>query len=127
MPTGDFEFVASSDLPREAGARHDQMFPKLTDAEIARVRRFGAVQHYEKGARLFAAGEPGLGMFVVLKGTVAISQRDGLGHVVPIVRQGRGQFLAEVAQLSGRSALVDGFAEEEVDTLLIAPDKLRAL
>ena len=51
-------------------------------------------------------------MFVVLKGVVAISQRDGLGHVVPIVRQGPGEFLAEVGQLSGGPSLVDGVAEE---------------
>src|SRR3989442_561481 len=66
-------------------------------------------------------------MFVVLKGLVTISQRDGLGHVVPIVRQGPGQFLAEVAQLSGRFALVDGHAEEDVETLLVPPAQLRAL
>ena len=57
-------------------------------------------------------------MFVVLSGTVAITQRDGLGHVTPIVEQGPGQFLAEVGQLSGRVALVDGHAEGDVETLL---------
>ncbi len=66
-------------------------------------------------------------MFVVLRGIVAITQRDGLGRVVPIERQGPGQFLAEVAQLSGRPALVDGHAEDDVETLLVPPDQLRAL
>src|SRR5256886_9741429 len=66
-------------------------------------------------------------MFVVLSGTVAITQRDGLGHVTPIIDQGPGQFMAEIGQLSGRVALVDGHAEGEVETLLIAPEKLRAL
>src|SRR5262249_27690746 len=37
------------------------------------------------------------------------------------------QFLAEVGQLSGRPALVDGHADGDVETLLIPPDKLRAL
>ncbi len=91
------------------------------------MARFGHARNYKAGERLFAAGEPGPGMFVVLKGTVAISQRDGLGRVVPIVRQGRGQFLAEIAQLSGRHALVDGDAEDAVETLLIPPGQLRAL
>jgi thioredoxin reductase (NADPH) len=66
-------------------------------------------------------------MFVVLSGSVAISQRDGLGHVTPVIEQGPGQFLAEIGQLSGRVALVDGHADGEVETLLIPPDKLRAL
>ncbi len=55
----------------------------LTDAEIARIRRFGVARHFARGERLFAAGEPSPGMFVVLKGAVAISQRDGLGNVAP--------------------------------------------
>ena len=42
-------------------------------------------------------------------------------------RSGAGQFLAEIGQLSGRVALVDGHAEGDVETLLIPPDKLRAL
>src|SRR5206468_12330082 len=69
----------------------------------------------------------GPGMFVVLKGTVSITQRDGLGRVVPISQQGPGQFLAEVAQLSGGYALVDGHADDDVETLLVPPEQLRAL
>jgi thioredoxin reductase (NADPH) len=66
-------------------------------------------------------------MFVILSGHVAITQRDGLGHVTPVIEQGPGQFLAEIGQLSSRVALVDGHAEGDVETLLIAPDRLRAL
>mgnify|MGYP003694460619 CR=1 FL=1 len=29
-------------------------FPRLTDADIARIRRFGEVRRYERGASLFA-------------------------------------------------------------------------
>jgi thioredoxin reductase (NADPH) len=99
----------------------------LTDTEIARVSRFGTVQHYERGARLFAVGEPGPGMFVVLKGIVALSQRDGMERVVPIVSLGRGGFTGEVAQLSGGHALVDAYAEEELEAILVSPPQLRAL
>jgi thioredoxin reductase (NADPH) len=107
--------------------RRAQTFPELTSAEIARMRRFGEIRTYRHGERLFEAGKRGPGMFVVLAGHVAISQRDGLGHVTPVINQGPGQFLAEVGQLSGRPALVDGRAEGDVETLLIPPDRLRAL
>jgi len=107
--------------------RREQTFPTLTPQEIARMRRFGEVRHYKNGERLFETGKPGPGMFVLLSGHVAITQRDGLGHVTPVIDQGPGQFLAEIGQLSGRVALVDGHAEGEVETLLIPPDKLRAL
>jgi thioredoxin reductase (NADPH) len=107
--------------------RHEQTFPALTAPEIARMRRFGELRHFKDGEKLFETGKPGPGMFVVLSGHVAITQRDGLGHVTPVIDQGPGQFLAEIGQLSGRVALVDGDAEGDVETLLIPPARLRAL
>ncbi len=119
---------ASTAAPAPAGGnRQLQTFPVLNDSEIARIARFGSVQHFARGSRLFTAGEVGAGMFVLLKGVVSVTQRDGLGHVVPIVRQGPGEFLAEVGQLSGRPALVDGHAEEDVEALVLPPAQLRAL
>src|ERR1039457_3978755 len=113
--------------PAAAFPRHEQTFPALTPQEIARMRRFGEVRNYKDGERLFETGKPGPGMFVLLSGHVAITQRDGLGHVTPVIDQGPGQFLAELGQLSGRVALVDGHAEGDVETLLIPPERLRAL
>jgi thioredoxin reductase (NADPH) len=114
--------------PRAASfPRHEQTFPALTPQEIARMRRFGEIVTYKDGERLFETGKPGPGMFVLLSGHVTITQRDGLGHVTPVIDQGPGQFLAEIGQLSGRVALVDGHAEGDVETLLIPPDRLRAL
>src|SRR3954464_13979168 len=107
--------------------RHEQTFPTLTDSEIERMRRFGELRTFQHGETLFETGKVGPGMFVVLSGTVSITQRDGLGHVTPVIDQGPGQFLAEIGQLSGRLALVDGHAEGDVETLLIPPDRLRAL
>ena len=116
-----------SALLNSAFPRLEQTFPTLTPPEIARMRRFGELRHYKHGEMLFETGKPGPGMFVVLSGHVAITQRDGLGHVTPVIDQGPGQFLAEIGQLSGRVALVDGHAEGDVETLLIPPEQLRAL
>src|ERR1700733_5226499 len=107
--------------------RHEQTFPALTPQEIARMRRFGEERSYKHGERLFETGKPGPGLYVLLSGHVTITQRDGLGHVTPVIDQGPGQFLAEIGQLSGRVALVDGEAEGDVETLLIPPERLRAL
>ena len=121
--------VSSVNLPRGASsfARYEQTFPTLTPHEIDRMRRFGEVRRFGDGEALFETGKPGPGMFVMLSGNVVISHRDGLGHVAHIIDQGPGQFMAEIGQLSGRVALVDGHADGDVETLLIAPDNLRAL
>jgi thioredoxin reductase (NADPH) len=107
--------------------RYEQTFPTLTAQEIARMRRFGEERNYRHGEVLFETGKVGPGMFVLLSGHVAITQRDGFGRVTPIIDQGPGQFLAEIGQLSERPALVDGHAEGDVETLLIPPERLRAL
>src|ERR1700681_863172 len=83
-------FAVPNDPP-EVASRRDQMFPVLTDPEVTRIGRFGTVRRFERGTRLFATGEPGPGMFVVLQGTLALSQRDGMGRVVPFFYPGRGR------------------------------------
>jgi thioredoxin reductase (NADPH) len=107
--------------------RFEQTFPTLAAEEIDRLRPFGTIRRYASGEYLVETGKPGPGMFVLLSGHVAMTQRDGLGHVVPIVEYGPGQFLGEVAQLSGQASQADGKAEGEVETLLIPPNELRRL
>ena len=103
-------------------ARFAQMFPSLTAAEIERVRRFGAQRTFRDREFLVETGKVGPGLIVVLSGHVAISQRDGLGHVNPIIDHGAGQFVGEVGQLSGAASLVDARAEGAVEALIVAPD-----
>jgi thioredoxin reductase (NADPH) len=109
------------------GPRYQETFPALTAQEIDRLRRYGSLRRYSDGEKLFEAGKISPGMFVVLKGLVAITQRDGLGHLAPIAERGEGQFLGDVGQLSTRATLVDATAEGDVETLLIPTEGLRAL
>jgi len=115
------------DAPQELLSRRHQMFPVLAPTDIARVRRFAVPQRHDPGELLVAAGQTSPGMFVVIEGLLAVSQRDGLGHVVPIVKFGPGGFLGEVGTLSGRPSLVDARAESRLETLLVSPSQLRAL
>lgn len=108
-------------------SRLEQMFPVLTDEELQRIRRFGVVHQHADGERLFAVGEAGRGMDVVLSGQVAIRHRDGLGRTRPIGQLGRGHFLAEAGQLSGQPSMLDGDAVGPVEVLALTPEELRAL
>jgi thioredoxin reductase (NADPH) len=101
--------------------RRDQLFPTLDATDRGRICRFGVRRRYRAGEQLVSAGETSPGMFVLLAGELSVTQRDGLGRVVPIVRYGPGQFLAEVGQLSGRPSLVDGHAATDVEVLLVDP------
>ncbi|WP_454715283.1 FAD-dependent oxidoreductase [Caulobacter segnis] len=107
--------------------RRAQMFPRLEPDEIDRLRRFGQVIHAEAGAALATAGVASPGLFVVLAGRVAISRRDAHDESQPIVEHAAGQFVGEIAQLSGRPSLVDVNAITAVEALLIEPERLRAV
>jgi thioredoxin reductase (NADPH) len=108
-------------------ARGAQMFPTMEPAEIERVRRFGEVRSYSAGDALAKAGEIGLGLFVILAGKVDITQRGEAGRREHIVTYSPGSFMGELAQLSGRPALVDATALEPVQALIISSERLRAL
>jgi thioredoxin reductase (NADPH) len=113
--------------PSAAVPRYDQTFPTLTDKDIERLRRFGAVRRFADGERLIEAGKLSPGMFVLLSGHVVVTQRDGMGHVTPLVEEGPGQFIGEVGQLTNRPAFVDVTAEGDVECLVIPPDGIRTL
>jgi thioredoxin reductase (NADPH) len=107
--------------------RGAQIYPVFAPHEVDRLRRFGTVKSYSDGAPLAMVGEAGLGLSLVLSGRVAISQHDGPDRREPIVTYVPGNFLGELAQLSGRPALVDAHAEGPVEALVIPPERLRAL
>jgi thioredoxin reductase (NADPH) len=69
----------------------------------------------------------GLGLTIILGGNVEITQHDESGRRTAIVTHGPGAFMGELAQLAGRPALVDAYAKEPVEALIIPPDQLRAL
>jgi thioredoxin reductase (NADPH) len=115
-----------SGLPAHLEQRREQIFPQLNGAEIDRLRRFGKTRTWQASEFLFQAGKPGPGMFVILRGRVSITRKNALTANAPIVEHAAGQFIAEVGQLSGRPALIDGQALEEVEALLIEPAALRA-
>jgi thioredoxin reductase (NADPH) len=107
--------------------RRHQMFPTLERAEIERVRRFGEVRSYAAEQALAKVGQVGEGLSIILAGKVDITQHDESGRRALIVTHGPGEFMGELAQLAGRPVLVDAYAQEPVEALIIRPDRLRAL
>lgn len=113
------EHVAESALP--------QLFLSIEPADIERMRRFGEVRSYKAGEALFKIGEAGHGLFVILSGKVDLARHDESGGRTRFLTYGPGSVAGEVAQLSGRPSLVDGYAQGAVKALVIPPDRLRSL
>jgi thioredoxin reductase (NADPH) len=113
-------------IPSIRDTRGEQMFLALTPGQVDRLRRFGEIRRYGEGDAVVQVGETGHGLYVVLSGAVEVSQREGDSHI-PIVTHRSGNFLGELAQLSGRPALVDAYALEDSEVLVISPYRLRAV
>ena len=92
--------------------RYDQIYPILDPMEIERVRRFGNLRSFGAGELLWTVGEVAPGLMVILAGKVAVTERDRFDNHKPIAVHGPGNFLGELALLSGRPALVDAIAQE---------------
>jgi thioredoxin reductase (NADPH) len=106
--------------------RGDQMFLRFTDQELERLAKFGEQRSYGAGNYIVRTGETGPGLMVILSGSVEVTQDAG-GARTQIVTHERGNFMGELAQLSGRPYLVDERALTDVEALAISPDRLRAL
>jgi len=119
--------MMSVSTPSILDRRRDQLFLILEPAEIERVRRFGTVRSYRSGEALAKVGEVSPGLVIFLAGHVDVTRRDQSGLRAPIVSYGPGAFMGELAQLSGRPALVDASAQGPVEALIIPPEQLRAL
>src|SRR5687768_5462827 len=101
--------------------RSAEAVPVLTCAEIERLRRFGELRSSGSGEPLGLAGETGDGLIIILSGQVDITEHHETGGARHIVTHGPGAFMGEIAQLSGRPALVDAYAQGPVVALPIAP------
>ena len=106
--------------------RGAQMFLRFTDEEMARLTKFGEPRSYKAGDMLARTGEVGPGLMLILSGSVEVTQTNG-GHRRQIVIHERGNFMGELAQLSGRPYLVDEQALSDVEAVAIPADRLRAM
>lgn len=107
--------------------RDPQRFPVLSLAELERLRAFGTERDFSRGEALERPGETGHGLAVIFTGEVEVYGAGEGGERDLIVTHCAGGFVGELAQLSGRPALVEAVAASPVTALIIPPEQLRAL
>ncbi|CAN5846899.1 FAD-dependent oxidoreductase [soil metagenome] len=113
--------------PTIVDSRHDQIFPVFEAPDLAKLRRFGTIRAYAAGEALVAVGKASPGMFVILSGTVDVTRHDAAGVGTLVVTHGPGSVSGELSALSGRPSLVESIAQEPVEAVVIAPDRLHDL
>jgi len=107
----------------KTGARLEQIFPTLTDAQRERIAARGRRRHAMADEVLLAEGAPGTRFFVVERGRLEIVRRAGRGQDLRISIL-PGQFTGETTVLSDRPVLVGIRALEESDVIEVSREEL---
>jgi thioredoxin reductase (NADPH) len=112
-------------VPSVSDAR-TQSFPKLTSAQIDRIRREGKQRPVKTGEILFEPGDTNVPFFVLLSGALGIVQPTFRGET-EIVGLVPGEFTGEISMISGQRCLVRGRVSEPGEFLELSADALRSL
>ncbi|MEM9192889.1 MAG: FAD-dependent oxidoreductase [Myxococcota bacterium] len=106
--------------------REEQTFPKLTDAQIDRVRPLAEVADLEPGALLFERGDRRVPFFVVLKGAIEILDHSS-GEPEVITVHAHHQFTGELDLFNDRKILVSGRAQGPTRVLRLERPRFQRL
>jgi thioredoxin reductase (NADPH) len=106
--------------------RRDQMFPRLTPAQIGRISALGERRRISAGEVLFELGEQHARFFLVLEGAIEIV-RPVDGHEERIIVHGPGEFTGEINMLSSRRSIVRARAVGDGAIVVVDREHLRAI
>ena len=108
------------------GARREQLFPTLTNEQIARVAAHGRVRQFRPGEVLVQAGDIRPCFYLVTAGRIEIARPHGDTDRL-IQDLGPGGFTGEVSMLSGRRTLVRILGVEPGQAIQVDRERLLSL
>jgi len=106
--------------------RGEQLFPRLTPAQIDRIAKVGTRRPVRAGELLFDVGDQNTRFFVVLSGAIDIVRPVG-DRDEPVVVHEAGEFTGEINMLSARRSLVRARAAGDGEVIAVDRDDLRTL
>ncbi len=102
------------------------LYPRLSEAKMEKLAKFGERRSYAEGDVLFQQGERDAPFVVIERGVVDIIDRRPDVEVW-FSSVDAGTFLGDIAMFTGEPAMVAGIASEPTDAIVIARPKLRKM
>src|SRR5437870_5605165 len=102
--------------------RSMDLFAELPDDELARIARLLKERKISENDEIFAQGETGDGMFVILQGRVRIATTDNFGRERVLAFYGPGEFFGDMAVLTGAPRSASATASTNVRLLQLRKD-----
>ena len=106
--------------------RREQMFPKLTPAQIGRLDAYGKRKRIRAGEVLAEPGDRHGRLLVVLSGAIEIVL-PGIAGEMPVTVHTAGDFAGEMSALRGAGTTVRARVRDDGEVIAIEQEDLRRL
>ncbi|MFH1213878.1 MAG: cyclic nucleotide-binding domain-containing protein [Candidatus Neomarinimicrobiota bacterium] len=104
------------------------IFADLEDRELVEVERIVHRRKYKKGEPIFRMGDPGLGMYIIVEGTVEIVEELDNEEKKHLAELGNGAFFGDLALLDESPRSASAIAHTDCDIIgFFRPDLLDLL
>src|SRR5260370_34939880 len=81
--------------------RSMDLFTDLPDSELNKIARLLKEHKFTENELIFAQGDPGEGLYIILQGRVRIASTDQLARERVLAFYGPGEFFGDLAVLTG--------------------------
>jgi CRP/FNR family cyclic AMP-dependent transcriptional regulator len=119
MPTRSETRRTLSASERMALLRKHPLFGQLATELLERLSSYATMRTIQRGAAIFAKGDPGNSLYAVCAGTVKISVPSADGKDAVFNLLGEGEIFGEIALLDGRPRTADATAMSDCDLMVI--------
>jgi Na+/H+ antiporter NhaA len=102
-------------------------FPRLDDAQLDLVARYGTRRTWQPGETLFREGDPGYDFQVVLSGGVAVVEHHGAADQRIVSVHGERRFLGELDLLSDRPVFLTAVVLRPSEVVTVPDAQVRTL
>jgi CRP/FNR family transcriptional regulator, cyclic AMP receptor protein len=124
------ESTGSASLSQQECAEllaHIPLFSELSPKELRKLAGAGVQRTYPAGTVIVRQGEPGVGLYVLIRGRARVQQQspDGSPHQLTLL--GGGEIFGELALLDNAPRSATVVAEEETSALVIPIFDFRSL
>ncbi len=107
--------------------REQQTFPVLSEAQVERVKSYGPVETLPAGTSVFERGQRGVDFFLILDGSIEITDHTPDGEETVITTHGPRQFTGELDLFNQRKILVGGRTGSDSRLVRLTRDQFRRM
>jgi cAMP-binding proteins - catabolite gene activator and regulatory subunit of cAMP-dependent protein kinases len=107
-------------MDKEQALAKVSLFEKLNPRHLKGLAAIATERDFKPGEYLMRQGENGIGLFIILSGTIRIEKTDAAGEKVEIAENGPGEILGEMAVFDGAPRSASAVASTAATCLVLA-------